>query len=48
VWITVTKLIDDDGIAIAMATTERDLTEKKRLEKVAIFADKFTFLGQLA
>ena len=48
VWLTVTKLVNDEGNAVALATTERDVTEKKRLEKIAIFADKFTFLGQLA
>lgn len=30
VWLTVTKLVDDDGNVVAVATTERDVTEQKR------------------
>ena len=30
VWLTVTKLIDDDGKPIAVATTERDITGRKQ------------------
>ncbi|HEX75654.1 MAG TPA: PAS domain S-box protein [Dehalococcoidia bacterium] len=33
VWITVTKLSDDAGLPIAIATTERDITERKRAEE---------------
>ncbi len=33
VWITVTTLIDEAGKLIAIATTERDITERKELEK---------------
>jgi len=47
-WLTVTKLVDDEGNAVAIATTERDITEKKRLEERLRFSEKFTFLGQLA
>ena len=38
VWLTVTKLVDDEGNAVALATTERDITEKKRLAReIALF-----------
>ena len=33
VWINVTKLTDDAGNLAAVATTERDITERKRLER---------------
>lgn len=33
VWLTVTKLVDDNGKIRAIATTERDVTEKKKAEK---------------
>ncbi len=33
VWLTVTTLANDAGRPIAIATTERDITERKRLEK---------------
>jgi two-component system sporulation sensor kinase A len=48
VWLTATKLVDDKGNAVALATTERDITEKKRLEEKLRFSEKFTTLGQLA
>jgi len=32
VWLTVTKLVDDTGKPIAIATTERDITERKKAE----------------
>jgi len=48
VWLTVTKLADDEGNAVALATTERDITEKKRLEEKLRFSEKFTVLGQLS
>jgi PAS domain S-box-containing protein len=48
VWLTVTKLVDDEGNAVALATTERDITEKKRLEERLRFSEKFTVVGQLA
>lgn len=32
VWLTVTKLVDDSGKPIAIATTERDITERKRTQ----------------
>jgi PAS domain S-box-containing protein len=48
VWLTTTKLVDDKGKAVALATTERDITEKKRLEERLRFSERFTILGQLA
>lgn len=32
VWLTITKLVDDTGDAFPVATTERDVTERKRAE----------------
>ena len=32
VWLTVTKLVDDTGKPIGIASTERDITERKRAE----------------
>jgi PAS domain S-box-containing protein len=33
VWMTVTKLVDDAGKSIGIASTERDITERKRAEE---------------
>ena len=33
VWLTTTKLVDDRGLPNAIATTARDITERKRAEK---------------
>jgi PAS domain S-box-containing protein len=38
VWINVTKLTDDAGNLAAVATTERDITERKRLERESLEA----------
>jgi two-component system CheB/CheR fusion protein len=32
VWLTSTKLVDSQGVTVAVATTERDITERKRAE----------------
>ena len=32
VWLTVTKLVDDAGEVIGIASTERDITERKQAE----------------
>jgi two-component system CheB/CheR fusion protein len=32
VWLTITKLVDDQGRPVAVATTERDITERRRAE----------------
>ena len=34
VWLTVTKLVDEAGKSVAVATTERDVTERKKAEEV--------------
>ena len=34
VWLTATKLVDEAGKPVGIATTERDVTEHRRLEKV--------------
>ena len=34
VWLTVTKLVDEAGRPVAVATTERDITERKKAEAV--------------
>jgi PAS domain S-box-containing protein len=34
VWLTVTKLVDNGGIPIGIATTERNITEQKKAEKL--------------
>ena len=47
-WLTVTKLADDEGNAVALVTTERDITEKKRLEESLRFSEKFATVGQWA
>jgi two-component system CheB/CheR fusion protein len=33
VWLTATRLVDEDGRPIAVATTERDMTERNRAER---------------
>jgi two-component system CheB/CheR fusion protein len=33
VWMTVTKLMDEAGKPIGIASTERDITERKRAEE---------------
>lgn len=33
VWLTATELVDDDGKSIAVSTTERDITERKKTER---------------
>ena len=33
VWLTITKLVDNAGNAVAVATTERDVTERKQLQQ---------------
>ena len=34
VWLTVTKLVDDAGTPVGIASTDRDITERKRAEEV--------------
>jgi two-component system CheB/CheR fusion protein len=33
VWLTTTKLVNDQGLPVAIATTARDITDRKRIEK---------------
>lgn len=33
VWLTVTKLVDDAGKTVGIATTERDITERKKIQQ---------------
>jgi len=40
VWMTVTKLVDDAGKPIGIASTERDITEHKRMEDVLIIRNR--------
>lgn len=35
VWLTITKLVDERGRPVAVATTERDVTVRKRSEAAA-------------
>jgi diguanylate cyclase (GGDEF)-like protein/PAS domain S-box-containing protein len=47
VWLTLTKLTDDKGDVIAVATTERDITERKQMEhelQMASITDEMTGL----
>jgi signal transduction histidine kinase len=46
--VTLTKVYDDEGNVIALATTERDITERKRLQEKMIFSEKLAVIGQLA
>lgn len=47
VWLTLTKLTDDMGEVVAVATTERDVTERRQMEhelKLASITDEMTGL----
>jgi len=48
VWLTATKLVDDEGNVVAVATTERDITEKKRMDERLRLSEKFNVLGKLS
>ncbi len=48
VWMTVTKLMDDAGTPVGLASTERDITERKQLEAQYLQAQKMESVGRLA
>jgi PAS domain S-box-containing protein len=45
--LTITRLVDDEGKIVAFATTERDITEKKRLKEKVRISEKLAILGQV-
>jgi two-component system CheB/CheR fusion protein len=47
VWLTVTRLTDDRGNPIGIATTERDVTELKRAHSALVSAQSLVSLGAL-
>ncbi len=48
VWLTATKLVNDEGNVVAIATTERDITEKKHMDERLLISERFNVLGKLA
>ena len=47
VWMTVTKLVDDSGKPVGLASTERDITERLRNERLALRTQRLESLGTL-
>jgi len=41
IWLTITKLMDDAGKVIGIASTERDITERKRAEEAILREKQF-------
>jgi PAS domain S-box-containing protein len=48
VWMTVTKLMGEAGEPIGIASTERDITERRQLEAQFLQAQKMESVGRLA
>ncbi len=48
VWMTVTKLMDGAGNPVGLASTERDITQRQRLERLALRAQRLDAIGTLA
>ncbi|MBW1678339.1 MAG: PAS domain S-box protein [Deltaproteobacteria bacterium] len=48
VWLTATALMDEAGKPIAVATTERDITERKQAERERIYREKFGAVLEIA
>jgi PAS domain S-box-containing protein len=48
IWLTVSALRDAAGHATAVATTERDITERKRIEAATLFQEKERYRVTLA
>jgi PAS domain S-box-containing protein len=48
VWMTVTKLMDDAGKPVGLASTERDITERLKNERLAHRSQRLESIGTLA
>jgi PAS domain S-box-containing protein len=48
VWMTVTKLLDEVGKPVGLASTERDITERLKNERVALRSQRLESIGTLA
>jgi len=48
VWLTVTRTVDDNGKVVAIATTERDVTERKRLQEESVASEGLAAIERLA
>ncbi len=46
VWLTATVLHDPEGRPIAIATTERDMTEKKRIQEKLVQSERLMAIGE--
>jgi len=47
IWMVVTKLVDEDGKLIGAATTERDITERKKIERQFYQVEKLASIREL-
>jgi PAS domain S-box-containing protein len=48
VWMTVTKLMDEAGTPVGLASTERDITERLKSERLAMRSQRLESIGTLA